>query len=656
VVSKPVRPQQVIKFGAGLELELSAFELRRAGRVLKLERIPMELLLLLIEQREQVITREQIVERVWGHGVFLDTDNSINGAIRKIRQVLKDDPERPRFIQTVTGRGYRFIAPVVSDGQSERPRAEGGLSAVPKMIESQAPELSALSWPVKASPGRVKRYTPRLAVALTLSALVAIGSFLWLVQTNWLRTSAAPSIRSIAVLPLDNLSGDPSQDYFVDGITDELITDLAKISALRVTSRTSVMRYKGTKKSLPEIARELNVDGIVEGSVMRSGQRLRITAQLLRAPTDQHLWAETYERDLGDVFRLQSEVAQAIAQQVRAELTPQQQTRLRSARPVNPEAYEAYLKGRYYLSNQFTMAQPLNMAKSYFEEAIRKDPSFALAYSGLADSYVWLAFFGRGQVSPDHAYQAAKEAVRKTLELDGTVGEVHDTLGLLSWRFEWNWDAAEQEFNRAIELAPSYSCAHEDRAVFLSFMGRRAEALAGVEKSNKMDPGPSSAGAESAIYYQLRDYQALIEASRKGVASNPNEWTEHATLGVGYEGTGKLLEAISEYQKAVEMSDGDQDATASLAHAYAVIGRRAEAKKILRDLEQKSKSAYVSPYIIATIYAGLGEKNRAFEFLEKAYQERSLEMSWHLKADLRIDNLRSDPRFETLLRRVGLPA
>jgi tetratricopeptide (TPR) repeat protein len=302
------------------------------------------------------------------------------------------------------------------------------------------------------------------------------------------------------------------------------------------------------------------------------------------------------------------------------------------------------------------MAQPLNTAKSYFEEAIQKDPSFALAYSGLADSYVWLAFFGRGQVSPDHAYQAAKGAVRKALELDGSIGEVHDTLGLLSWRFEWNWDAAEREFNRAIELAPSYSCAHEDRTVFLAFMGRRAEALAGVEKSNKIDPGPSSAMAESATYYQLRNYQALIDASRKGAASNPNEWTEHANLGVGYEGTGKLLEAISEYQKAVEMSDGDQDATASLAHAYAVIGRRAEAKKILRDLEQKSKSAYVSPYIIATIYAGLGDKNRAFEFLEKAYQQRSLEMSWHLKADLRIDNLRSDPRFGTLLRRVGLPA
>jgi tetratricopeptide (TPR) repeat protein len=346
-------------------------------------------------------------------------------------------------------------------------------------------------------------------------------------------------------------------------------------------------------------------------------------------------------------------VARTIAQQVRAQLTPQQQARLGSAPVVNPEAYEAYLRGRYYLSNQFTMAEPLNRAKSYFEESIRKDPGFALAYSGLADSYVYLAIFR--QLSPEGAYRPAKEALRKALELDDSIGEAHDTLGVLSWRSELNWNAAEREFNRAIALAPSYSCAHEDRALYLSFMGRRAEALAEIAKSSELDLGPSSAMTESGAYYQLRDYQSLVEASRRGVVSYPNEWTEHYNLGVGYEGTGKLLEAISEYQKAIEVSNGDQDPTASLAHAFAVIGRKAEAEKILRDLEQKSKGAYVSPYMIATIYAGLGEKDKAFEFLEKAYEERSLDISWHVKADLRIDNLRTDPRFQVLLRRIGYP-
>src|SRR6267142_3274975 len=383
--------------------------------------------------------------------------------------------------------------------------------------------------------------------ALLLLILFAADVGHW---RSYLLGSKVPIIRSIAVLPLENLSHDPEQEYFVDGMTDALTTSLSKVGALRVISRTSAAHYKGTNKTLPEIARELSVDGVIEGSVMRSGNRVRIAAQLLHAPTDKHLWAEAYERDLDDVLRLQNEVAQAIALQVQAQLTPQQQARFRSAGSVNPEAYEAYLRGRYYLSNQFTMGQPLNTAKSYFEESIQKDPGFALAYSGLADSYVYLAIFR--QLSPEGAYRPAKEALRKALELDDSIGEAHDTLGVLSWRSELNWKAAEQEFNRAIALAPSYSCAHEDRAVYLSFVGRRAEALAEIAKSSELYPGPSSAMAESGADYQLRDYQSLVEASRRGVVSYPNEWTEHYTLGVGYEGTGKPLEAISEYQKAIE--------------------------------------------------------------------------------------------------------
>jgi len=632
--SELVKVAGPIRFGEDFELDLRSYELRRAGRMLKLERIPAELLVLLIEERGQLVSRDRIIERIWGKDVYLDTDNSINAAIRKIRQVLKDDPEKPRFVQTITGRGYRFIAQVEEVG----PQPSLAASLPEQPIHQPAPP---------------KRNWSRLPLVLTLLGLVIAGAVLWLVQKIWHAPSAVPPIHSIAVLPLENFSGDSSQDYFVDGMTDELITDLAKISALRVTSRTSVMRYKGTTKGLPEIARELNVDGIVEGSVTRSGNRVRITAQLLYAPNDQHLWAETYERDLGDVFRLQSEVAQAIAQQVRVELTPQQQARLRSARPVNPEAYELYLKGRYYLSNQFTMAGPLNMAKSYFEEAARKDPGFALAYSGLADSYIYLGFFR--QISPELASRSAKEALQKAAELDDSIGEVHDTLGELSWRYEWNWDAAEREFDRAIALAPSYSCAHEDRSIFLAFMGRRDEALAELAKSKEIDPSPTSVMTEESAYYQLRDYAGLLEAGRRGVASDPNQWVQHYNLAIGYEGTGKRLEAVYEYQRAVEMSNGDDDATASLAHAYALIGKPAAAKKILRDLEQKSKSAYISPYILATIYAGLGEKGKAFEFLERAYRERSLEMNWHLKADLRIDNLRSDSRFQNLLSRAGIP-
>jgi TolB-like protein/DNA-binding winged helix-turn-helix (wHTH) protein len=616
------------------ELDLRAGELRKRDLKLRLQGQPIEVLAILLQRAGEVVTREEIRAQIWTADTFVDFDHSLHNAIAKLREALGDSAETPRYIETLPRRGYRFIAPVEEVG-------------------TQKSEPSAENAPIREAPVGVRRPSARLAIALTLLTLIVIGSGAWLASVYSRRAIAAPPIRSIAVLPLDNFSGDPSQNYFVDGMTDELITDLAKVSALRVISRTSVMRYKGTKKGLPEIARELNVDGIVEGSVTRSGQRVRITAQLLHGPTDKHLWAETYERDLGDVLRLQSEVAQAIAEQVRAQVTPQQQVQLRSARPVNPEAYEAYVRGRYYLSNQFTMAQPLNQAKTYFEESIKKDPGFALAYSGLADSYVYLSFFH--QIPPESAYQSATEALRRAAELDDTIGEIHDTLAQLSWRFKWDWVATERELNEAIALAPSYSCAHEDHAVYLGFMGRRDEALAELAKSIEMDPGPSSALTEAGTFYQLRDWPRLVEASRRGIASNPNEWVEHYNLAVGYEGTKKLLEAVFEYQKAVEISNGDQDATAALAHAYAVIGKKSEARKILRDLQQKSKTAYVSPYFLATIYAGLGEKDKAFEFLEKAYREKSLEISWHLKADLRVDSLRSDPRFQKLLQRIGFP-
>ena len=632
-MSTPALAARVLRFDT-FELDLRTGELRKRGVKLRLQGQPLQVLAILLESAGNLVTREELRNQIWQADTFVDFDHSLHNAIARLREVLGDSTETPRYIETLPRRGYRFIAPVdVSEIESREPSAHGEQSSEPLV--------------------RVGRTKTRPALTFMLVTLATLGLAFWLVQTVAHRASAAPSLRSVAVLPLVNLSGDPEQDYFVDGMTDELITDLAKVGALRVISRTSVMRYKGTKKGLPEIAKELNVDAIVEGSVLRSGNQVRITAQLLHGPTDRHLWAESYERDLGDVLRLQSEVAQVIAKQVRAELTPQQQAAFRSTRPVNPGAYEPYLRGRFYFTNEFWKPQSLRMAKGYFEESIRKDPRFGLAYAGLADSYVFLAL--ADGISREVAYRSAKEAIRKALELDETIGEAHDTLGVISWRFDWNWDAAEREFNRAITLAPSYSCAHEDRAVFLSFLGRRAEALAEVAKSNELDPGPSSTMTESGAYYQLRDYQGLVEAGRSGIVSFPNEWIEHYHLGAGYEGTGKYLEALSEYQKAAELSGGNLDAIAALGHAYAVSGRRAEAQKILREMQQKSKNTYVSPYLVATLYAGLGEKDRAFQFLEKAYLEKSLDIPWALKADLRLDNLRSDPRFQDLVRRIGYP-
>jgi TolB-like protein/DNA-binding winged helix-turn-helix (wHTH) protein/Tfp pilus assembly protein PilF len=651
VGSSPARAQEFVRFGEDFEVDLRAFELRHFGRALKLERIPLQVLLILIEQKGQLVTREEIVEKIWGKDVFLDTDNSINGAVRKIRQVLKDDPQLPRFVQTLPGRGYRFIAPVsgeeITSAAVYPAKSETGSVAAQPICDENHLRANETHVVVAASHG------PRLKLLIAFVSCCAIVVAAWIGWHRFYAKSAAQPIRSIAVLPLQNLSGDPAQDFFADGMTEELITELSRIQSLRVISHTSVMEYKGTKKHLPQIAHELGVDGILEGSVIRENDEVRVTVQLLDGPNDRHIWSESYERPLHGVLNLQREVAEAVTQQIRLQLTPEQKARIDSASSVNPEAYDAYLRGRYILANQYTMGPPLLQAKSYFEESIRKDPGFAEAYSGLADAHLYLALFRHAP--QEAAFQSAHDALRKAIQLDDSIGEVHDTLGTISWRHDWNWSEAEREFNQAITTAPSYSCAHEDRAEFLAFLGRRAEAVAEIARINQIDLGPSAAMTEAGVYYQLRDYPSLVASAQKGIASNPNEWVDHYNLGIGYEGTGKLLEAISEYQKALQLSNGDTDANASLAHAYAAIGKRAEAEKILRDLESKSKSTYVSPYILATIYAGLGEKDKAIQFLEKAYDERSLEISWHLKADLRIDSLRSDPRFQDLARRFGLP-
>jgi eukaryotic-like serine/threonine-protein kinase len=460
------------------------------------------------------------------------------------------------------------------------------------------------------------------------------------------------TIRSLAVLPLENLSHDPDQEYFADGMTETLITNLSKIDTLRVVSRTSAMQYKGTRKKLPEIAKELNVDGVLEGSVMRSGTRVRITAQLLQARTDRHVWADTYDRELGDILKLQSEVAQAVAQQVRIQLTPEQQARLRSAPAVNPKAYEAYLKGSSYRPTGTQVA--IKQAQGYFEEAIREDPRFALAYVGLADCYLDLGAYR--WIPPQDAYRHGSEAIHKALELDGTLGEAHSSLGYLNWQYSWDWQSAEREFRQAIDLNPNYVEAHITLVWYLAWSGRSDEASAEARKIRSFDPAyPFMSFDESGVYYHQRNYKPLIEAGQRSVITNPNLWSGHYYLAVGYEGSGQLEQAVAEYQRAVDLSQRDSDTIAGLAHAYAAMGKRAEAEKILGDLQRQSKTSYVSPYMIAVIYSGLGQNDKAFVFLEKAYQERSPDIAYFLRADLRVDTLRPDPRFQDLLRRVAFP-
>jgi|SRR5579863_3029068 len=623
----------------GFELDVRAGELRKNGVRLRLRGQPLQVLEILLERAGDMVTREELQARIWPADTFVDFDHGIHNAIARIREALGDSAETPRYIETLPRRGYRFIGRV-----EDFP----ALRLVPQ-ISAGPGEAVALATPSE-TPAKAPSSTNTRTLALILGTVCALGLVGWALWHQFYGTATAPAIRSIAVLPLDNLSGDSSEEFFADGMTDQLITDLAKAGSLRVISRTSVMQYKGAKKPLPQIARELNVDAIVEGSVIRSGQRVRVTSQLIQATTDRHLWAETYDRDLGDILKLQGDVADAIAQQVRAQLTPMQHAQIRSARSVNPAAYDAYLKGRLFFTSD-SKPDSLRRAQGYFEESIQKDPDFALAYAGLADTYVFLAY--AGALQRDEAYRSAKEAVGKALELDDSVGEAHYTLGLLNSDFDWDWNAADREFSRAVALAPSYSCAHESRAFFLARAGRRAEALAEIAKIDQLDYGPSAAWSETATYFQLRDYPSLIQASKRGLLLDPKDWFQHYTLGVGYEATGKLPEAIVEYQKAIEVSGGSQGVV-PLAHAYAAAGRKAEADKILRDFERKAKVTSASPYTMATIYATLGENDKAFEFLMKAYSEKSLEIPSSLRSDPLLDSLRPDPRFQNLLQRLGL--
>jgi serine/threonine protein kinase/Flp pilus assembly protein TadD len=461
-------------------------------------------------------------------------------------------------------------------------------------------------------------------------------------------------IKSIAVLPLANLSRDPEQEYFVDGMTEEVITDLAQIASLRVISRTSAMRYKGSDKPLPEIARELNVDALVEGSVMRAGDRVRITAQLIHAATDQHLWAKSYERDVSDVLALQSEVARAIAEEVQAKLTPQERARLTRARRVDPAAHEAYLKGRYSWAR--TTEESVRKSIEYFSEAIAKDGRYALAYAGLADAYNQLAnpileIVPQGTVIPK-----VQAAATKALELDDTLAEAHISLGRIKFYYDWDWAGAEKSFRRAIELSPNYPYAHHVYALLLSALGRHAEAIQESTRAQECDPvAPLVNGVAGLIYCFARQFGTAEEQLRKTLQFEPNFMFAHWILGgLCLVPMGRYDEAIVELQKAIALSGNVAHPRGLLGYAYAKVGRKDDALRVLVELEELSKQRYVAPVSKAFTYSALGDE-RMWQELEEAYQQRSSSLVW-ARVFPHWDEVRAQPRFQDLLRRMNFPA
>ena len=467
---------------------------------------------------------------------------------------------------------------------------------------------------------------------------------------QWLRPIAVSPIESLAVLPLQNLSGDPEQEYFVDGMTEELIADLGQVSSLHVISRTSVMLYKGTKKSLPQIARELQVDGVVEGSVIRVGNRVRITAQLIRAPTDVHLWAKSYERDLGDALALQDEVARAIADEIRVKVTPEQQSRLSSSRHVNPEAHDAYLRGLFYWNKRGRA--DLEKAIGYFNQAIILDPNYALPYAGIAQSYIPLTYFG--YVRGDDVRSMVATALTRALELDDSLAEAHTALGSAKHFYEYDWAGAEREFRRAIELNPNYATAHQWYAQMLGCEGRREEALAEHKHALALDPFSliiiSGTGHR---FYRLRRYDEAVEALKNAVEMDDNFASTHWNLGLVYAQQKDFPAAIKELQKADALLQSNALTLGALGYTYAASGDTIRAGTVLLRLENQAKHQYVDPEAYALVYVGLGNKDRAFQWLNRAIDDRQGWVTF-IKAEPLLDNLRSDPRFDDLLRRMNL--
>ncbi len=504
----------------------------------------------------------------------------------------------------------------------------------------------------KPAPGRRRYGWYALAAGGLVVTLLVVGMVVpqWEWRDRLLGKRGANRIESLAVLPLENLSRDPDQEYFADGITEALTTELAHISALRVISRTSVMHYKSTNKTVPEIARELNVDAVVQGSVVKAGNRVRITAQLIEAPTDRHLWAESYERDLGDVLSLQGEVSRTIARQIQVTLTPQEQTRLASARPVNPHAYELYLKGRFYWSKRTD--EGLKKSVEYYNQALEEDPTYALAWAGLANTYLQMGGEYRLLPPPD-ARPRAKAAALKALDLDPNLGEAHASLGL--WHYhQWEWTAADKEFKRALELVPNDATAYHWYALFLNSQGRDAEALQDIRRAQTLDPlSPAVGGTEALILYHARRYDEAIEKADKAVKLYPDFPQIHVWLGLAYVEKGRFQEGLANLEHAAALSHRHPAVLSRLGYAYGRAGRRADALRIAGELEEVSKQRYVSPFDRALVYAGLGEREQVLAWLEKAYGVRDASIIINNRGPW-FDSVRDAPRFQALVRRLGL--
>jgi TolB-like protein/DNA-binding winged helix-turn-helix (wHTH) protein/Tfp pilus assembly protein PilF len=647
-LSIPSDSRSVLRFGP-FQVDLASGELHKHGVRLRLQEQPFQILVMLLENSGEIVTRDELRNKLWSSDTFVDFDVGLNNAVLRLRNALGDSADSPRYIETLPRRGYRFIARVEGPDPAQLDEHTQPATSGHKLETVPSPAVATAQ--VAKGPLEWLRARAIWTAGLTLAALLLlfVGLNVGGLRQRVLGRPLAPAIRSLAVLPLENLSGDEAQEYFADGMTDELITDLASIASLRVISRTSTAHYKGTRKTIPEIARELNVDAVVEGSVGRSPNKVRIRAQLIRAAPEEHLWAQSYERDLPDVLALQRDVASAIANEIKIHLTPQERQHLASARPINPDAYNAFLLGDYHSNKRNRAAMEKGI--QYFQEAIRIDPSYARAYAGLASAYIERDIWGGLGVGK--SADQVRAATLKALELDGELAEAHALLGQIHFQYDWDWQGTEAEYKRAIQLNPNLAGSYVRYAYFLQAMRRHTEALAAAHRAVELDPlSAANLSDEGRILYRARQYESAIARYQRALELDPRYVPALSRMADAYEEWGKYDQALAAVQKFQQAAADPRDIRLPLGRLYARTGRRPEALEITRTIEADPNTSG-SAFALAVIYSALGDRDRAIAALEKGVQTRSLLP--FVFTDPQLDSLRSDPRFQQLLRGAGLP-
>jgi TolB-like protein/DNA-binding winged helix-turn-helix (wHTH) protein/predicted Zn-dependent protease len=627
-----MKAQHFYEFGP-FRLDPSERVLHRDGRLLSVPPKDIETLILLVQRHGHIVEKEELLEKVWA-GVFVEEGN-LARRISNLRSLLGDLGEESAFIETIPRRGYRFVAKVNEiREESERESPSTGVdTAVPR--PTVRPSRRWMVW----------------------AALPAACILIFVVLLAWRHFSAAGARASsrvmLVVLPVQNLSGNPDRDILSDGLTEELIAQLGRMNPQRlgVIARTSSMAYKNSTKRIDEIAKDLAANYVLEASLRESGSKLRVTAQLIRTSDQSHLWARDYDRTLRDVVALDDDISRAIAQEIKLQLTPEANARLARSQLRDPEARELYLQGRYFWN--LRSREGLEKGLDFFEKAAAKDPGSALAYAGIADTYNMLLFYGYapGAVS----VMRAKEAAQKAVELDDTLAEGHAALGYVNFMWIWDWPEAERQFHRAAEINFNYASGHQWYALYLSAMGRPREAIEEIQVAQKLDPASRIVNtAVGYIHYYGRNYDEAERACKAVLAQDPNFMVAHAVLGLAYEQKRVYPEAIAELQRALELSGGGLAAYIGfLGHAYAVSGNRDEAQHAIDRLDDLAKRLpFLGHSSKALIYAGLGDKEKAIEFLQAARNQNDANLIW-MKVQPQFDLVRSDPRFQRLLAAQG---